>query len=326
MPLVVITGIPASGKTTRASQLKEYLEKELKKTVHVVSENEVITSSNINKNALYLDSSKEKEIRSIIKSQVQRLIGPDTVVIMDAANYIKGYRYEIYCMSKSSKTTQCTLHCETSPTVAWEFNTSRESNEKYTRETFDALVMRYEAPDNRNRWDSPLVVVQAEDNLPVEKLASALFDRKPPPPNLSTQNVCIPATLQCQDQMKIGVIVLCMKMKHDGMFYKLIYRSLLLGLGFQAPLSATNYLHELDRITQEIVMVILSAQNLGLEGDVKIPGHHNLNVMLNGNKLTAAQLGRHRRQFLTYSKMHPSSDTSQVASLFVQYLNSSISA
>ncbi|XP_026280523.1 protein KTI12 homolog [Frankliniella occidentalis] len=286
MPLVVITGIPASGKTTRASQLKEYLEKELKKTVHVVSENEVITSSNINKNALYLDSSKEKEIRSIIKSQVQRLIGPDTVVIMDAANYIKGYRYEIYCMSKSSKTTQCTLHCETSPTVAWEFNTSRESdkcsgNEKYTRETFDALVMRYEAPDNRNRWDSPLVVVQAEDNLPVEKLASALFDRKPPPPNLSTQN---------------------------------------------APLSATNYLHELDRITQEIVMVILSAQNLGLEGDVKIPGHHNLNVMLNGNKLTAAQLGRHRRQFLTYSKMHPSSDTSQVASLFVQYLNSSISA
>ncbi|KAK3930512.1 Protein KTI12-like protein [Frankliniella fusca] len=297
MPLVVITGIPASGKTTRAMQLKDYLEKELKKTVHIVSENEVITSSNINKNALYLDSSKEKEIRSIIKSKVQRqelklfflnppyrLVGPDTVVIMDAANYIKGYRYEVYCMSKSSKTTQCTLHCETSPTVAWEFNTSRETlncsgDEKYSKEIFDALVMRYEAPDNRNRWDSPLIVVQAEDTLPAEKLSCALFDRKPPPPNLSTQN---------------------------------------------APLSATNYLHELDRITQEIVTAILSAQNTGLEGDVKIPGHSNLTVKLNGNKLTAAQLGRHKRQFLTYSKMHPSSDTSQVASLFVQYLNTSI--
>lgn len=71
---------------------------------------------------------------------------------------------------------------------------------------------------------------------------------------------------------------------------------------------------------------ILSAQNMGLEGDIKIPGPNNLNVKLNGNKLTAAQLGRHRRQFLTYSKMHPSSDTSQVASLFVQFLNSSLSS
>lgn len=64
---------------------------------------------------------------------------------------------------------------------------------------------------------------------------------------------------------------------------------------------------------------------MGLEGDVKIPGHENLSVKLNGSKLTAAQLGRHKRQFLTYSKMHPSSDTSKVASLFVQYLNSSLS-
>lgn len=106
MPLVVITGIPASGKSTRAAQIKEYLEKEHNKTVHIVSENEVITSTNLNKNALYLgnflnllfsrfmakknvllscltlidcsnffaDSSKEKEVRSIIKSEVQRYI------------------------------------------------------------------------------------------------------------------------------------------------------------------------------------------------------------------------------------------------------------
>lgn len=49
--------------------------------------------------------------------------------------------------------------------------------------------MRYEAPESRNRWDSPLIVVQADDDLPNERLACALFDRKPPPPNQSTQNV-----------------------------------------------------------------------------------------------------------------------------------------
>lgn len=286
MPLIVITGIPASGKTRRAHQLKELFEKDHNKIVHVVSENEVITSSNFNKNSIYQDSTKEKEIRSIIKSEVQRLISPDNIVIMDAANYIKGYRYEIYCMSKSSKTTQCTVHCESSPSAAWDFNHSRpqtdcSGDEPYSQETFDALVMRYEAPDSRNRWDSPLIVLQADDELPKDKLMCALFDRKPPPPNQSTQN---------------------------------------------APLSATNYLHELDRITQEIVTAILTAQNMGSEGDVRIPGQNSLTVKLNGNKVTAAQLGRFRRQFLTYSKMHPSSDTSQVAALFVQYLNSTLQA
>ena len=59
----------------------------------------------------------------------------------------------------------------------------------YSKEIFDALVMRYEAPDSRNRWDSPLITVQVDDDLPKERLASALFDRKPPPPNQSTQNV-----------------------------------------------------------------------------------------------------------------------------------------
>ena len=54
MPLVVITGLPASGKSTRAAQIKEYLEKEHNKTVHIVSDNEVITASNLSKNALYL--------------------------------------------------------------------------------------------------------------------------------------------------------------------------------------------------------------------------------------------------------------------------------
>lgn len=49
--------------------------------------------------------------------------------------------------------------------------------------------MRYEVPDSRNRWDSPLILIQAEDNLPKEKISGALFDRKPPPPNQSTQNV-----------------------------------------------------------------------------------------------------------------------------------------
>lgn len=38
MPLIIMTGIPASGKTTRTYQLKKYFEQEQNKRVHIVSE------------------------------------------------------------------------------------------------------------------------------------------------------------------------------------------------------------------------------------------------------------------------------------------------
>lgn len=48
MPLLIIVGCPASGKSTRATQIKEYFETR-EKTVHIVSENEIIKNSGIPK-------------------------------------------------------------------------------------------------------------------------------------------------------------------------------------------------------------------------------------------------------------------------------------
>lgn len=67
------------------------------------------------------------------------------------------------------------------------------------------------------------------------------------------------------------------------------------------------------------VKAILSAKQLGIENEFKIPGY-NLTVQ---NSCTAAQLMRLRRQFLTYSKMQQI-EINQIASLFVQYLNKSL--
>lgn len=55
--------------------------------------------------------------------------------------------------------------------------------------SFDALVLRFEAPDSRNRWDSPLFTILKDDVLPCEAISDALFKRKAPPPNQSTQSV-----------------------------------------------------------------------------------------------------------------------------------------
>lgn len=55
-----------------------------------------------------------------------------------------GYRYELYCASKASKSTQCTVYTIRNHDEAWEDNLKRESGEDgssvpYTEEVFNAL-------------------------------------------------------------------------------------------------------------------------------------------------------------------------------------------
>lgn len=90
MPLIIICGTPVSGKTSRTNELKEFFEKKHGKRVDVVSEEEAIISLGYEKNSTYLDSQKEKRVRGHLKSEVIRLIGKDSVVILDGSNYIKG--------------------------------------------------------------------------------------------------------------------------------------------------------------------------------------------------------------------------------------------
>ncbi|XP_064463831.1 protein KTI12 homolog [Ornithodoros turicata] len=269
MPLVVVCGFPSSGKSLRTQQLKEYFEKELEKPVHVVS-----SDSDLSKNNVFADSNKEKELRGKLKSEVSRLLSKDNTVILDAANYIKGYRYELYCLSKSVKTTQCTVHTDTAVDRCWEWNTERPQEEQYTKEIFDALIQRFEHPDSRNRWDSPLFTIHYDEELPVTAISEALFDRKAPPPNMATQ---------CQ------------------------------------PLSSTNFLYDVDRVTQETLQAILREQNTCSIGDyIAIPGCTE--KILLQHKFRAAELSRHRRQFISYAKTHPA-DIAQIPNLFVHYIN-----
>lgn len=182
-----MTGIPCSGKTTRTLQLKEYFENKAGKHVEIISEIDTITKAGYDKNSFYADSKKEKGVRSDVKSMTQQMLNQNDVLIIDGSNYIKGYRYEIYCMTKLYKTPQCTIHCDIPVEFAWLWNEGRPEVERYTREIFDGLVMRYETPDSNNRWDSPLFAISPEDELNFEEIYSALYLAKAPKPNLSTQ-------------------------------------------------------------------------------------------------------------------------------------------
>ncbi|KAM3956152.1 protein KTI12 homolog [Aphomia sociella] len=294
MPLIIICGTPVSGKTTRAKQLNDFFTNKHGKRVEIVSEDEAITKLGYDKNNTYLDSQKEKRIRGYLKSEVMKLIGKDNVVILDGSNYIKGYRYELYCASKASKCTQCTLYTIRNFDEAWEDNKRRENSTDaategdrdinmapYTEEVFNALSrLRFEEPNSNNRWDSPLFSVQPTDSLDLEGVYQALFERKPPPPNMSTQN---------------------------------------------PPLSSTNFLYELDKVTQSISKHILDAKQLN-QDEVKFPEYPGCQLdsgfVLHVNP---QKLLRLRRQFLTYAKAnHSNEDVNKIGRYFVQYLNKTL--
>jgi len=278
------TGYPSSGKTSTSRKLCEYLESR-QKLVHVVSEQSFLPKDE-SKNSVFSDSIKEKEVRSAIKSAAMRLLSKDTVVIVDGSNYIKGFRYEIWCASKATKTTQCTVHCDVSPEDAWSWNEGRPEEDRYEKQVFDGLVMRYETPNGANRWDSPLLLALAEDKLPSsasgyplgEQVYNALFNRAPPPPNQSTQN---------------------------------------------RPLAQTDFLHKVDKMVSHIEDGIMQSQRSAVEGDlIKVPGTDEHITW--SRRVTRPELSRARRQFMVYLKMRGVDDLDKIHTLFVQYLNSSV--
>ncbi|XP_072138424.1 protein KTI12 homolog [Mobula birostris] len=274
MPLVLLCGLPCSGKSRRAAELSEYLREATDRKVVEVGDR----SLGVERNEVYADSRKEKELRGALKAEVERKINKEDVVILDSLNYIKGYRYELFCLIKHAQTPHCLIHCETAVDICSSWNQSREQEQQYSQTIFDALVMRFEAPDSRNRWDRPLFTIQKDDTLPFEAISAAIFHRKAPPPNQST---------------------------------------------LSQPLSSANFMYELDRVTQEILMAVLNAQKTSVPGDlITVPGA-NMKIELT-RSLHMAELRKLRRQFISYTKMHPTENIGQIANMFVQYINRSL--
>ncbi|XP_028441469.1 protein KTI12 homolog [Perca flavescens] len=274
MPLIVMCGYPCSGKTQKAEELKVCFERNTDRKVHIVGDGTL----GVEKNTVYADSQKEKNVRASLKAEVERKLNKDDIVILDSLNYIKGYRYELFCLIKHAQTPHCLVYCLTSDEVSSTWNTNREAAEQYTQEIFDALVLRFEAPDSRNRWDSPLFTILKDDTLPYEAISDALFKRKAPPPNQSTQS---------------------------------------------QPLSSASFLYELDKITQDVLLAIFNAQKTSVPGDlIPVPGATEKIELT--RSINMAELRKLRRQFISYTKMHPTENSGHISNMFVQYLNKSL--
>lgn len=113
MQLILISGYPASGKTYRSIQLVEFFKSKIQassderfsrlKVCHINDQ-----SLGLDRN-VYREARTEKDARAAQSSAVKRALGNDTIVVSDGLNYIKGFRYQLYCEAKAVQTPSCVV-------------------------------------------------------------------------------------------------------------------------------------------------------------------------------------------------------------------------
>ncbi|ORY95672.1 chromatin associated protein KTI12 [Syncephalastrum racemosum] len=279
MPLIVLTGYPSSGKSRRADQIKQYLLERLQNEnknmrIHHIHD----PSLNVTKDA-YRDPREEKKARGAMLSAVERVLSKDDIVIADGLNYIKGFRYQLYCIARAIGTPHCVVHAGTPTQMAKEWNAQRADG--YDETVFDELVTRYEEPEARNRWDAPLfTVIYDDENVPGDAIWDAVILRRPPPPNLST---------------------------------------------ISKPVSDTNYVYELDKVTLEIINAVVEGQKEhGPGGLPMVVPNASEKVVNPARSVTLSELRRLRKQFISINKQRTTLDVGRLGDLFTEYLNTNL--
>ena len=198
MPFIIIlTGHPCSGKSTLATKIRERaLLTQHQSIERVVMVDELLANSTVSNNnsaeiaqICYRTSTAEKVMRGALKATFDRAVASavhdekaateqnkkKTLIILDSTNYIKGYRYELYCICKAATGSYCVVWCLNDVSTVKEWNSHRRnalSNPNsgfYSDDILDALILRYEPPDERNRWDRPLYRIDLRSAEQVER-------------------------------------------------------------------------------------------------------------------------------------------------------------
>lgn len=339
MPLIMVTGLPTSGKSTRAEQLLAYLAERIaahsdrtKYRLHLVSdETQSISRAVYDLSPAQLPAhvrsanASEKDARAAVYAAVKRVLSPRDIVVLDGLNYIKGWRYQLFCEAKNMSTPSAVLQIGCAIDRARAVNEARLERRKQNQEgqkqeepapvgtesekakdvepydpaNWDNLVFRYEEPNPMTRWDSPLFTLIWEDDAEqTRQVFSQIWDavageaKKVVRPNQSTVQ---------RDKDSGG-----------------------------------DYLYVLERETQDIVKKILEKQQEysdGGGGQVRIPraaagaADDDLVVELPGSKVGLPQLQRHRRAFVALNRGGIGLEavgklmTSRLRESFVGYLN-----
>ncbi|KAI6657762.1 Protein KTI12-like [Oopsacas minuta] len=214
MPLLLVCGLPCSGKSSCVKEFISFLSSQYPAySVEVVGEENL----GLSRECWFESSAYEKESRSSIRGEVERLLSPDKLVIVDSPCYVKGFRYELYCISKQARTPHCLLLSSASLDQVIKWNENR-LGVKFREETLRDVHMRFEPPNATNRWDRPQYTFSPDHAPPFEEISQILLHGVAPKPNKSTQNIPLasPSFLMDLEKVTSGLIDVLMKAQAGG--------------------------------------------------------------------------------------------------------------
>ncbi|GLJ17374.1 hypothetical protein SUGI_0301810 [Cryptomeria japonica] len=232
MALVLMCGQPCSGKSTAAQYLSGALQSQ-SFNVRVIDE----SSLHVDRNQGYADMPSEKNLRGVLRSEVDRSVSKDSIIIVDSLNNIKGYRYELWCLARAAGTRYCVLYCDVEESYCKTWNNARreKGESAYSDKIFDDLVRRFEKPDRRNRWDSPLFELKPAEEQ-TNEFSSAILD---------------------------ALSFLTKKIDSKSGDVRLLQPTIATQT---VRASETNSLYELDRATQDVINILIDGQAQGYGG------------------------------------------------------------
>lgn len=243
----------------------------------------------------------EKNLRGVLRSEVDRSVSKDTIIILDSLNNIKGYRYELWCLARAAGIRYCVLFCDTEENCCREWNDMRQEKRELSYDTkiFNDLIRRFEKPDRRNRWDSPLFELfpckdEIKQSCPIIDEAVSYLTRKV---DSKTRDVrVLQPTIATQS----------------------------------ARTTESNSLYEMDRATQEVINTIVESQSRGITGKISLG--HQLPTIDIQRSIGLPELRSLRRTFIkltgqsSLSGRPPPSDADSSKRMFVDYLNRELGA
>lgn len=340
--LVLMCGVPASGKTTVARRLQALLEAD-NRPVTIVSDGDTALSSTAatathasehgpsqSRHALYANAHCEKQTRARLRALAERALWqPGHVVIVDSLNYIKGFRYELYCVAKTANSSYVVIHTTATDSICQARDAARQQKRRrqqheqhvdndgngdgngdeengdhgegddneednWGEKLLLELTSRFEAPRATNRWDRPLFTIDTTT-------------RKMTPEDDPERDQTLHTIVDTLKSPTAARLHATMATREQN-----------------AP--AADAVADIDAATRAAESVLLGRLrrgDVGIGDSVRIP-NASLPIRLQ-RKPRATELRDMRRAFLNYSRLHPPSDTDmKTASLvdaYVQYVN-----
>ncbi|XP_043861285.1 protein KTI12 homolog [Dromiciops gliroides] len=350
MPLVVLCGLPDSGRSQRADELRRALEAE-GRPVTVVRDADVLgAGESAALREAYSDPTREKALRAALKASVERVLGPRAVVLLDSLNYIKGFRYELYCLARAARTPLCLLYClkprapglreeeeDSHPQAgaapgSWRPRAAEQEHGPQAGDTQEDRAPRQEACEEGPEESGGFGVTEAGA---AEDAEPEWVGGQEPGPDLRFPPELLDSLAQrfeapdCRNRWDRPLFTVVGP--EEPLPLPQIWAALFesqVPAPHQAtqsqPLSSTNFLHQLDQVTSQVLAALMEAQKTAVPGDLlALPG--TTERLLFTRPLSMAELSRLRRQFISYTKMHPNKENlPQLANMFLQYLGQSL--